>query len=88
MARTHADTSEGPEVEMSNKNSEQFTSDKKVERAEKTFDSETPTYPSGVKLTFIFVALCLTVFLVALVRASYFHPYTTPRPYKTANTNA
>lgn len=25
-------------------------------------------YPSGLKLVFVFVALCLTVFLVALVR--------------------
>lgn len=29
--------------------------------------SESPVYPSGLKLVFIFVALCLTVFLVALV---------------------
>ncbi|EAU32257.1 predicted protein [Aspergillus terreus NIH2624] len=29
-------------------------------------DPVTPEYPSGIKLTFIFVALCLTVFLVAL----------------------
>jgi hypothetical protein len=30
-------------------------------------DPVTPEYPSGLRLTFIFVALCLTVFLVALV---------------------
>ncbi|KAJ5097754.1 MFS transporter [Penicillium angulare] len=29
-------------------------------------EPETPDYPSGLKLAFIFVALCLTVFLVAL----------------------
>ncbi|KAH8697990.1 MFS transporter [Talaromyces proteolyticus] len=31
-----------------------------------TSESETSNYPSGLKLIFIFVALCLTVFLVAL----------------------
>lgn len=33
---------------------------------------EGPEYPTGLRLTLIFAALCLTVLLVALVRARFF----------------
>ncbi|KAJ6009432.1 hypothetical protein N7522_004448 [Penicillium canescens] len=66
MVRGHDDAFEGPGVERSHEDSQQLTSDKNVERMRETFGPGTPKYPSGIKLTFIFVALCLTVFLVAL----------------------
>lgn len=36
--------------------------------ARQNVELESPIYPTGMRLVFIFVALCLTVFLVALVR--------------------
>ena len=48
-------------------NSYQATCSNTVDQLNEPLDSGSPTYPSGIKLAFIFVALCLTVFLVALV---------------------
>ncbi|OQE01714.1 hypothetical protein PENVUL_c041G08133 [Penicillium vulpinum] len=66
MVRGHDDAFEGPGVKRSQEDSQQLTSDKNVERMRETSGPGTPKYPSDIKLTFIFVALCLTVFLVAL----------------------
>ena len=62
---------EGPVMERSHEDNQQLTSDMNVEKISESSDEIKQQYPSGIKLTFIFVALCLTVFLVALVCAAY-----------------
>ena len=54
-------------LEKSQKNSDQAICSNTVDQLNVPLDSGSPNYPSGIKLAFIFVALCLTVFLVALV---------------------
>ena len=71
MVRGQQEAFEGPVLERSHEDSQQFTFDRNVELKRENFDPETPKFPSGIKLTFIFVALCLTVFLVALVCIEY-----------------
>ncbi|KAJ5590709.1 hypothetical protein N7450_004681 [Penicillium hetheringtonii] len=66
MVRGHHEAFDGHVLEKSHENSQQLTSNKNVEHVRDTFIPEPPKYPSGIKLTFFFVALCLTVFLVAL----------------------
>ncbi|BCS17174.1 MDR family MFS transporter [Aspergillus puulaauensis] len=46
--------------------SQQATCSDNADRLNEPLDSDSPKYPSGVELAFIFIALCLTVFLVAL----------------------
>lgn len=90
MVRGHDDAFEGPGVKRSQEDSQQLTSDKNVERMRETSGPGTPKYPSDIKLTFIFVALCLTVFLVALVCSAYLLHLCNSlrRLYRIANTNA
>lgn len=72
MERMHDDALERPGVERSLEDSQQITYDKNTERLRDSLGPGSSKYPSGIKLTFIFVALCLTVFLVALVCVAYF----------------
>lgn len=66
MARQLHDALESS-LEKSHKNSYQFTGRNTTNQLNESIDSGDPNYPSGIKLALIFVALCLTVFLVALV---------------------
>lgn len=68
MAQEHHDALELPSSEKPQNDSDQATGSNNAEQLEEQLESDSPEYPSGMKLTFIFVALCLTVFLVALVR--------------------
>ena len=45
------------------------------DKSKKQLKSENQDFPSGLKLGFIFTALCLTVFLVALVRIQKISAY-------------
>ncbi|PLB38198.1 MDR family MFS transporter [Aspergillus candidus] len=65
MARQLHDALESS-LEKSHKNSYQFTGRNTTNQLNESIDSGDPNYPSGIKLALIFVALCLTVFLVAL----------------------
>lgn len=88
MVRGHHEAFDGHVLEKSHENSQQLTSNKNVEHVRDSFIPEPPKYPSGIKLTFFFVALCLTVFLVALVCSEYILlPYLLEKAYVMANTN-
>lgn len=71
MVRGHHGELEEPGLKRSPENSQKTTYGKNADQMGESLDPGTPKYPSGVKLTFIFVALCLTVFLVALVRTCF-----------------
>jgi MFS family permease len=63
-------TPQGQDMEMSPDCNDPDTGNDLDEKPREAPESETFSYPSGLKLGFIFVALCLTVFLVALVCVS------------------
>lgn len=71
MVHGQQEAFEGPVLKRSHEDSQQLTSDIDVELKRENFGPETPKSSSGIKLIFIFVALCLTVFLVALVCIEY-----------------
>lgn len=58
-------------MEKSPEDSQETTYGNNAGQMGESLDPGTPKYVTGVKLTVIFVALCLTVFLVALVRACF-----------------
>ncbi|KAB8069154.1 MFS transporter [Aspergillus leporis] len=53
-------------MDNSHEDSQHATSNKILDQPNNELDSKSSTYPSGLKLALVFVALCLTVFLVAL----------------------
>jgi hypothetical protein len=67
MAQEQCDAPEAQGISRSHGVSQQAINYDFLESPREGLESENPVYPSGMKLVFIFVALCLTVFLVALV---------------------
>ncbi|OQE40846.1 hypothetical protein PENCOP_c005G03415 [Penicillium coprophilum] len=57
---------EAPLKELSHEDSQYATGDTGVDAPNEEVDLERSKYPSGLKLALVFLALCLTVFLVAL----------------------
>lgn len=67
MAQEQDHASEEIMTDKANGNLQQAANHGQCENPRGDMASEGPMYPTGLRLVFIFVALCLTVFLVALV---------------------